>query len=76
MKLHRAPLFTLLATALVAAPVAASAAPVAIERSSAAVDGEQLATGLGPAWIVAAAMVAVLGILVFSDDDDEEAVSP
>lgn len=62
---------------LLAAPVAGSAAPVAAERAGAPVEGEQLASGLGPAWLVAAAFVAVLGILVFSDGDgDEDPVSP
>lgn len=75
MKLHRASLSALLATSLMAAPLAASAASVAADRIGTPVEGEQLASGLGPAWVVAAVFVAVLGILVFSGDD-EDPVSP
>jgi hypothetical protein len=75
MKFRSAPTSAMLAASLVIAPVAVNAAPVA-ERGSAAVEGEQLSGGLAPAWIVAATLVVGLGILVFSDDDDEEPVSP
>lgn len=74
MKL-RAPLSALLAASLTAAPMTAHAASAAVERGSTNVQGERLAEGLAPAWLMAALLVAVLGIVVFSDDD-EEAVSP
>lgn len=75
MKLRRASLSTLVASSLLAAPVVASAAPVATDRSGSPVEGESLTGGLGAAWLVAAILVASLGILIFSDDEDE-AVSP
>ena len=75
MNLRNAPLSTLLAAILVASPAAANAAPVEGARSSAPVAGERLSGGFGAAWLVAAIIVAGLGIMVFSDDD-EDPVSP
>ena len=75
MKLRWAPLSAILTVSLASAPIAASAAPAA-DRSAAPIDGEQLAGDLVPAWLIAAVLVVGLGILVFSDDDEEEPVSP
>jgi len=75
MKLLRTSLSALAASSLLAVPIAASAAPVAVDRSGSAVDGESLTGGLGAAWLVAAVLVGVLGILIF-DDGDEDPVSP
>lgn len=72
MKLSHAALSALLATSLIAAP--AAAAPFEA-RSGAAVEGEHLAGGMGPAWLVAAVLLVALGIVVLSDDD-EDPVSP
>ena len=75
MNLRNAPLSTLLAAALVASPAAANAAPVEGARGGATVEGERLSGGFGAAWLVAAILVVGLGIMVFSDDDDDP-VSP
>jgi hypothetical protein len=75
MKLRSAPLSILLAASLVLSPAAANAAAVEGARGGAPVAGEQLAGGFGAAWLVAAILVAALGIMVFSDDDDRP-VSP
>jgi hypothetical protein len=76
MKFRNAPLSALLAVALVSTPVAASAVAVDGVRGGAPVAGEQLSGGFAPAWLVAAILVVVLGIVVFSGDDDERPVSP
>lgn len=60
----------LAALALTSAPVAVQAAPLEAGRTSAAVDGEQLGSGMGAAWIVALALVVALGIVVLTDDDE------
>ena len=75
MKLRWAPLSAILMVSLASAPVAASAAPIT-DRSAAPIGGEQLAGDLAPAWLIAAVLVVGLGILVFSDDDEDEPVSP
>lgn len=75
MKLRWAPLASILTVSLASAPIAARAAPVA-DRSSAPVDGERLAGGMVPLWLIAAVLVAGLGILIISDDDEDEPVSP
>jgi hypothetical protein len=63
----------LLAAVLAASPAAANAVPVDGSRSGAPVAGERLSGGSGPAWLVAAILVAALGIMVFSDDDESPA---
>lgn len=75
MKLSQAALPAFLAASLIFAPVATHAAPPEASRSSATVEGEHLSGGMGPAWLVAVALVAALGIVVLSDDD-EDPVSP
>ena len=45
-------------------------------RAGAAVEGEQLAGGMGPAWLVAAILAVLAGVIVVTDDDDEQPVSP
>lgn len=60
------------ALGLVAAPIAATAAPAA--RTGSPVAGEQLGDA-GFGWAIGAILVVVLGILVFTDDD-EDPVSP
>jgi hypothetical protein len=75
MTFRSAPISAILAASLAVAPIAANAA-TAVDRGSAPVEGEQLGGGLAPAWIVAATLVVGLGILVFSDDDNDEPVSP
>ena len=70
MTLRNVPLSTLLATALIASPAAASAAPIEGTRTAAPVAGEELSGGSGAAWLVAAILVAALGIMVFTDDDE------
>lgn len=70
MEIRNAPLSALLAASLVSVPAAAKAVTVEGARGGAPVAGEQLAGGFGPAWLVAAVLVAVLGIMVFSDDDE------
>jgi hypothetical protein len=64
---------TAAAAALVAAPVAAQAAPV---RAPAPVaDSEELGGGLLVPVLVFAA-VSALFLIIYSGDDDEDAVSP
>jgi len=75
MTLRNAPLSALLAGALVSSSAAASAAPVESARGGSPVAGERLSDGFGAAWVVAAILVVALGIVVFSDDDDDP-VSP
>jgi hypothetical protein len=70
MNLRNIPLSTLLAAALVTSPAAASASPVDGTRTGTAVAGERLSGGTGAAWLVAAILVAALGIMVFTDDDE------
>ena len=70
MNLRNVPLSTLLAAALIASPAAAGAAPVDGARTGAPVAGERLSGGSGAAWLVAAILVAALGIMVFTDDDE------
>ena len=75
MRLGQRSLPALLAISLVGAPTAAQAAVAETARTASPVEGEQLAdTGL--AWAMAALIAVVIGILVFSDDDDEQPVSP
>jgi len=75
MKLRTVPLSAILMVSLISAPIAASAAPAA--RTASPVDGEQIGSGLAPAWIIAAVLVATLGVVIFSDDDsDDEPASP
>lgn len=75
MNLRHASLSALLAAALVSSSAAASAAPVGATRDGAPVAGERLSSGFGAAWLVAAILVVALGIVVFTDDD-EDPVSP
>jgi hypothetical protein len=65
----------LLAAALVSSSAAANVSPVEGSRGGAPVAGEHLSGGFGAAWLVAAILVAGLGIMVFTDDD-EDPVSP
>lgn len=77
MKSSQIALSAFVATSLVSAPVVASAAPVQASRAGSAVEGEALAAGMGPAWLVAALIAAVLITVVVSDGDDEDSpVSP
>jgi hypothetical protein len=71
MKLREAPLAALLALSLVSAPTAAVAQDAG---DSAAATSEGGGTAL--AWGLAAVFAVVMGILVFSGDDDETPVSP
>jgi hypothetical protein len=68
----------LLAVSLVAAPVAASAAPVAGARAGAPLaEGDHLAGGNALAWAMAALILGITGYLIISDDDEDDApVSP
>jgi hypothetical protein len=75
MKLSQAALPAFLATSLIFTPIVANAGALEGARSSATVEGEGLSGGTGPAWLVAVALVAALGIVVLSDDD-EDPVSP
>ena len=70
MNLRHVPLSTFLAAALIASPAAASAAPLDGTRTGSAVAGERLSGGSGAAWLVAAILVAALGIMVLTDDDE------
>lgn len=65
----------LLALSLISVPVAASAAPVTGARIGAPVDGEQLG-GHPLAWAMAGLVAVVTGILIFTDGDDDQPVSP
>ena len=66
---------SILSLALLAAPAAAGAAPIADVRLATPVDGEGLG-GHPIAWGMAALVAIVTAILIFSDDDEEEPVSP
>jgi hypothetical protein len=70
MKILNAALSGFVASSLIAAPIAAQAAPVA-DRSASAVKGDQLA-GLGWGWIFAV-LVAIGVILIVVSDSDETA---
>ena len=76
MKSSQVGLSAFVATSLIAAPVAAAAAPVDGTRSSAAVEGEALGGGMGPAWLIAALIAAALITVVVSDGDEDRPVSP
>ena len=75
MNLRHVSLSALMAAALVSSTAAANAAPVEGTRGGVPVTGERLSGGFGAAWLVAAILVAGLGIMVFTDDD-EDPVSP
>ena len=75
MNLRNAPLSALLAAALVSSSAAANAAPLEGARGGSPVAGERLSGGFGAAWLVAAILIVALGIVVFTDDDDDP-VSP
>lgn len=64
----------LAALSLVSAPIAATAAPAARAGSPVGGDSEQL-TDAGFGWAIGAVLVVVLGILIFTDGD-EDPVSP
>ena len=74
MKLHKTKL-ALAAAALVAAPVAAQSSSAYDLRASAPVAGENALGGdteLAPAFIIAAIAGIAIGVLLLTDDDDEE----
>lgn len=76
MKSSHVALSAFAATSLIAAPVAATAAPADGTRSSAAVEGESLAGGIGPAWLIAALIAAAVITVVVTDGDEDVPVSP
>ena len=76
MKSNQAMLSAFIAASLISTPDAASAAAGEASRAGAAVEGEQLAGGMGPAWLVAAILAVLAGVIVVTDDDDEQPVSP
>ena len=78
MRLAKSTLSALLASTLVAAPIAAQAAPVAGSRTSADVAGEgQILEGVGAVGIGFFVVVIVLvAYLAFVEDEDEEPRSP
>ncbi len=73
MKILNATLSALVASSLLAAPIAAQAAPVA--RTSTPAEGEQLA-GFGWGWIFAALIVVGVVLIIVSDSDEDDPVSP
>ena len=73
MKILNATLSALVATSLLAAPIAAQAAPVA--RTSTPTKGEQIA-GFGWGWIFAALIVIGVAIIIASDSDEDVPHSP
>jgi hypothetical protein len=75
MKILNATLSALVGTTLIAAPIAAQAAPVANDRSAAATQGEQLA-GFGWGWIFAVLVVVGVILIVVSDSDENAPTSP
>lgn len=77
MKIHKTKL-ALAAAALVAAPVAAQGVEAASARATAPIAGEsELAGGaeLAPAFIIAAIAGIAMGVLLLTDDDDDQPVS-
>jgi hypothetical protein len=75
MKILNAALSALVGTTLIAAPIAAQAAPVASARSASDVSGQQLA-GFGWGWIFAALVVLGVILIVVSDSDESLPHSP
>lgn len=74
MKIHKTKL-ALAAAALVAAPVAAQSAEAVSARASAPIAGESALFGGGeiaPALIIAAIAGIAMGVLILTDDDDED----
>lgn len=75
MKLHKTKL-AIAAGALVAAPLAAqSAADLRVSAPAAGVNGLGGETEIAPALIIAALAAVGIGILLLTDDDDEDPVS-
>jgi hypothetical protein len=72
MKILNATLSALVASSLIAAPIAAQAAPA---RTSTPAKGEQLA-GFGWGWIFAALVVIGVILIVVSDSDEDAPHSP
>lgn len=74
MNLLKKVAISLAATSMIAAPVAASAAPAA--RALSTVDGESELTG--SSWIIAlVALVAIVGgIIIATDNKDDSPTSP
>ena len=73
MKVLNAALSALVASTLIAAPVAAQAAPAA-DRTGASVKGENIA-GLGWGWIFAVLIVIGM-IVIIASDSNEKPKSP
>lgn len=74
MNLLKKAVISLAATSMIAAPVAASAAPAA--RATSSVDGEsELA---GTSWIIALVALAAIvgGIIIASDNNSDTPTSP
>jgi len=75
MKILNAALSALVGSTLIAAPIAAHAAPVASARSGSDVKGQQLA-GFGWGWIFAVLVVVGVILIVVSDSDENAPLSP
>ena len=77
MKPSQAILFAAVGASLIGAPISATAATAQSARAGATIEGEQLAGGMAPAWLIAALLAVVVGVVVVTDDDDEDRpVSP
>lgn len=63
------------AAAMAFAPVAASAAPVAVERSSASAKDTSELGGAGLIIAILAGIAVVAGVIIAADDDDDTPVS-
>lgn len=75
MKILNATLSAIVGSSLIAAPIAAHAAPVANARSASDVKGEKLA-GFGWGWIFAVLVVVGVILIVVSDSDETAPTSP
>lgn len=75
MKLGQVTLSALIASTLIAAPVAANAAPLPVARTSTSVEGEQL-RGAGFGLVIAAIIAALVVLIAVSDEDEDLPRSP
>lgn len=67
----------LAAASLAAAPVAAQATTVPVDRSSQpAAEDSELRGGMGPALIIVALAAVGMLVLLLTEDDEDEAFSP